>query len=283
MEMKIMKRKAVFCVTLALMASSVACKTEKSSAPPTEQAVAPSQPTGGVAAPSQPTGGVAAPSTPPTVTGDRIQLKVVEGRGGLDSEIGFVKIAGEVHNTSSQWVTTPRIDVQLFDASGKKLDVTSIAIAAAQDTGAHGADDFVYAELGYVPPGEIAIFKYTRDANKFKGTYSSHKLVASALPVSAAPSVSLKDMSIQKDQDDKYTATGAIENDGKMPCYSPAVVFGFYAQDGKLCDVKKESIEPLFQKNLDPGKKADFKFTMYPPSGETVGEVKGWASCERVD
>jgi len=275
-----MKGKAVFCVTLALMVSSVACKTEKSSSPPAEQSLAPSEQ---APAPSQPTGGVTAPSTPPKVTADRIQLKVVEGRGGFDSEVGFVKIAGEVHNTSGQWVTTPRIDVQLFDASGKKLDVDSIAIAASKDAGMHVADDFVYAEQGYVAPGEIALFKYTRDAKKFKGTYSSHKLVATALPLNAAPSVSLKGMSIQKDQDGDYTATGAIENDGQMPCRSPAVVFGFYGQDGKLCDVKKETIEPLFLKNLDPGKKAEFKFTMYSPSGETIGEVKGWASCDRID
>ena len=59
---------------------------------------------------------------------DPAQLQIVEGRA-LVTEAGFVRIAGELRNDTGQWVTLPRILVELHDAQGRKLKGSSVATA----------------------------------------------------------------------------------------------------------------------------------------------------------
>ncbi|MSP25780.1 MAG: hypothetical protein EXR75_11560 [Myxococcales bacterium] len=186
-----------------------------------------------------------------------------------------------MHNKTAGWVFSPRIDVRLFDASGAELMVSSIATETAKDLGRQDAPDNAYSQRNFVPPGEVAVFQYLRDATKFKGTYASHKLTATAVPTDKGPSVSIDGFKADKSDDGHYALSGAITNKGTLPCMSPEAIFGLYDASGKILKVRSEQAEELYQKLLEPAKSVNFKGKLF--KDDAIADVKVWATCARTD
>jgi hypothetical protein len=212
-------------------------------------------------------------------------LELVEGRGGLDAETGFIKIAGEVRNRSKHWVQSVRISVRLFDAGGNPIAVTSIPTVMARERGESDPADGVYSDRDFVPPGELAPFEYTRDAKKLGGaTYASHKLSVVARQATDAPSAVVDGFDPKKGTDGWYSVTGRIKNVGKTGCRSPKAVIGVYGKDGKMARVLAETPDSTFQKILPPGGAVAFKIrSIENPGGNTIGKMKAWGDCSPQD
>jgi len=224
-----------------------------------------------------------APSTP--TEGKPAKLVVVAGRAGLKEDTGFVEIFGEVRNNTGGWILTPRIDVDLLDASGRSLGVKSIATAVAEDMGQENALDFTYADRDFVPPGEVAPFHYIRDTKKIGGTYASHRLNVSARPIPAAeaPVVVIEGFSTKSDEDGRLLARGVIKNTGTVGCRSPEAIVAAYDSNGKLFKLESDVPEKYFQQFLDPGASVAFTVKIYNSDGDTIGDVRAFADCGRVD
>jgi hypothetical protein len=208
-------------------------------------------------------------------------LELVEGRGGLDAETGFIKIAGEVRNRSKHWIQSVRISVRLFDAAGNAISVTSIPTIVAKERGETHPADGVYSDRDFVPPGESAPFEYTRDATKLGGaTYASHKLSVSARQAADPPSAVVDGFDPKKANDGWYSVTGRIKNVGKVGCRSPKAVIGVYGKDGEMVRVLTETPDSTFQKILPPGAAVAFKIkSIENPGGNTIGKMKAWGDC----
>jgi hypothetical protein len=225
------------------------------------------------------------PSTADAQTVEAPSLELIEGRGGLDAETGFVRIAGEVRNKSKHWIRSVRISVRLFDASGTPISVTSIPTAMAGERGEANPADGVYSDRDLVPPGESAPFEYTRDATKLGGAvYASHKLSVAARQATGAPSVIVDGFDPKKGTDGWYSVTGRIKNVGKIDCRSPEAVIGIYGKDGKMVRVLSEAPDSTFQKILPPGGAVAFKIRSIENSGgNTIGKMKAWGDCSPQD
>lgn len=211
------------------------------------------------------------------------QLKIVEGKARFDEETGFVRIAGEIHNLSPHWILTPRIEVRLFDAAGKLINVESIMTAVAKDLGRDEAFDTAYAERNFTPPGDVAVFEYIRDARKLGGKYSSHQLTVSARAVTGAPKVAIEAFSAPKAADGWYSAGGRIKNTGTVGCRSPKAVIGLYGSDGRLYGVAEAEPDEYFQKDLAPGQSVAFEIKSIQNPGNAIATVRAWADCGRTD
>lgn len=93
------------------------------------------------------------------------QAQTNSHRGIGAGKDGFIKIAGDVKNTSSNWARSVRIEVTLLDASGKTIS----------------EEPRVYASIERVAPGASTPFEFIQDVNHVTGTYASHKLDVSAI------------------------------------------------------------------------------------------------------
>lgn len=212
---------------------------------------------------------------------DLAQLKIVEGQAGLSQETGFIHIAGEVHNRSSEWVLKPRLTVELLDASGRPIAVDSISTAVAEERGWE-PQEFIYTQRTYIPPGEVGVFYYIRDAKKLRGArYAKHRLtVASARRAVNPPQVVIDNLQMPV-EDGVYSVSGRIRNSGQVGCYSPQVVIGVYGTDGKILREEHEVPEETFQKTLGGGQSVPFQLKVHTDAGlgGTIGSLKAWADC----
>jgi len=213
---------------------------------------------------------------------DLSRLQIVEGQAGVSKETGFIHIAGEIHNRSSEWVMKPRLTVELLDASGNPIRVDSILAGAAVDAGWE-PHEFTHTQRTYIPPGEVGVFYYIRDGKQLRGArYASHRLsVASARKAVNPPQVVIEELQMPM-EDDVYGVSGRIRNRGQVGCYSPQVIIGVYGTDGKVLREEHETPEETFQKVLEGGQSVPFKLKVYPDTGlgGTIGSLKAWADCE---
>ena len=208
-------------------------------------------------------------------------LEIVEGQAGFSAETGFINIAGEVHNRSRDWVLGLRLTVELLDASGHPIRVDSITAAVAQDQGRE-PQEFIYTQRTYIPPGEVGVFYYVRDAKKLaRAPYASHRLtVASARTAVSPPRVVIDDLQMPV-EDSIYTVSGRIRNGGQVGCYWPQVVIGVYGTDGKVLREEHATPDQTFQKVLEGGQSVPFRRKVYTDVGlgGTIGSLKAWADC----
>jgi hypothetical protein len=211
------------------------------------------------------------------------KLRLVEGHTGLTPS-GFVKIAGEIHNDTGQWIRAPRIEVELFDEGGQPLGVKSIVTETRKDLGHATPHDGVRASRTIIPPGEVAVFRYLRDVKKVAGKYAKHKLTLSASPTVHQVSVAIEDFNATKRPDGWYTVSGRIKNtDSKADCRSPTAVLGLYTADGKLFDVQTKTPDSHFKKMLKPGESVEFKLkNIGNPMQGAIANVKAWADCQFI-
>ena len=213
-------------------------------------------------------------------------LQLIVGEAGLDEETGFVNIFGEVRNDTGGWIKSVRIDVDLLDADGRSLGVSSVATAVAEDLGQEDALDFVYSDRDFVPPGETAPFGYIRDAKKVGGRYASHRLSVSARPLAAAeaPKVVIENFSTEK-RDDRYWASGVIRNVGQVGCHTPEAILCVYDAEGKPFTVQGEEPEEYFQKVLVPGRSVVFEAKIYTQKqqDDRIADIRAIADCSPID
>ena len=210
---------------------------------------------------------------------DASKLKLVEGKGFLDAETGFLKIACEVKNETGEWLSSVRVAIRLYDASGKELQSDSITTAVAKDL-AQEEIESVYSERTFVPPGETAVFYWTRDVKKIKGTYASHKLSVRARKAENPPKMALTGFKFEKDEGGRVKVSGKIENTGSVGCRSPKGVFGLYGADGQILGAVTETPDAMFQKVLGQGQSVDVERSNIDLSPLKIDSVKGWADCE---
>lgn len=210
---------------------------------------------------------------------DASKLRIVEGKGWLDKEQGFLKIAGEVKNETGQWLTSVRVTIRLFDASGKEIGTDSITTEVAKDLGDEVVES-VYSDRTFVPPGETAVFYWTRDAAKIKGTYASHKLAVRARVAEDPPTMTLSGFKAEKDAEGHFELSGRIENTGRPGCRTPKAVFGLYGADGTILGTTTEAPDAMFQKVLAPGQSVEVHRKNVSLDGLKIESVKGWADCE---
>lgn len=235
-----------------------------------------SSPATGQAAPTV-AGGTAQPAaaakgagTPPA-HGPAVALPVVIGHAR--TEVGFVKIPGEIHNNTQTWMRFVEAHITLLDASGQPINVKSVAAAMGRGEG-------VFSDRSEVPPGGIAVFEYTRDMQKLARPYSSYKVTADGVPTDGSMSAKVEGLSISHNDLGFYSASGTVVATGPAGCRSPHAVIGMYAQDGKLWEVEATTIDSWFQKVMPRGQSVVFKRNSLPDGGGRVKTVKIWGDCE---
>lgn len=226
-------------------------------------------PTGADPTPAPATGAAATPT--PAGHGPAVALPVVVGHARTEN--GFVKIPGEIHNNTKQWMRFMEAHVTLLDASGKTINVHSVSAARGKGEG-------VFSDRSIVPPGEIAVFQYTRDMQKLSRPYASFKVSADGVPTDGAMSAKLEDVSTSHNDLGFYSASGKIVSTGPAGCRSPHAVIGMYAGDGKLWEVEATTIDTWFQKVMPKGQSVAFKRNSLPDDNGKVTSLKVWGDCE---
>lgn len=211
-----------------------------------------------------------APASPPKA--GRVALPVVEGKSR--TQHGFVVIPGEVKNTSSSWLRSVRVEIELLDASGKPIQVDSIL-------GAEGWAEGVVGTRNVVPPGEVSVFRYTRDMKKLARPYASHRLSAEGVIGDDTMSASVSDIQQEKDKLDFYKLRGKVTSTGSAGCRSPQAVIGLYASDGKLWDVKSADPDEWFLKVMPKGTTADFEYRAIDGQNGVFSRIEVWGDCRR--
>ena len=212
----------------------------------------------------------------------RVEMPATIGVANYDVD-GFISISGEARNTSSGWVCSPRIDVELLDAAGKLLGVQSIFTEAKKDAGLDGGDG-TYAERVFVPPGEVAVFTYWRERSKLKGAKpASHRVKVTAGECPAArTSMQVADIKAHHDADGFYRVRGVIKNVGAGACRSPRAVVGLYRADGKILKAHEETPDAMFQKILKPGQTVPFEYRTLDDS-KKITKSQVWGDCNHPD
>jgi len=212
----------------------------------------------------------------------RIEMPATTGVANYDLD-GFISISGEARNTSSGWLCSPRVDVELLDAAGKSLSVQSIFTAAKKDAGLDEGDG-TYAERIFVPPGEVAVFTYWRDRAKLKGAKpASHRVKVTAGECPAArTSMQVSDIKASHDSEGFYRVRGVIKNVGAGGCRSPRAVLGVYRADGKILKSHEETPDAMFQKILKPGQTVPFEYRTLDET-KAIAKSQVWGDCNFPD
>lgn len=245
-----------------IMVSLLACKAGKQLAP--EQTPTPESETPAASAPITPV------STTRAASRGRVALKVIEGKAR--TQHGFIVIPGEVKNDTGQWLRSVRVTVELLDAAGKPIDVNSIA-------GAEGRPEGVVAARYVVPPGEVAVFRYTRDLKKLARPYASFRLTADGKISDNSQTATTSNIATDKDTLDFHRVRGRITSTGSAGCRSPQAVIGLYASDGKLWDVKSTYVDAWFQKVMPTGDAADFEYRAIDGQNGVFSRIQVWGDC----
>jgi hypothetical protein len=251
---------------LPLLAALLACKSGRNLAPQTDDS-----PSTNASTPSAPDVDFASATPKPARSDGRIPLSLVEGKSR--TQHGFLIIPGEVKNDTGQWLRSVRIDIELLDASGKPIHVDSIAAAEGRGEG-------VVSDRSVVPPGEVALFRYTRDMKKLAAGYASHRLSASARPGDGTMAASVEGIQTTKDDLGFHTVTGKIRSTGSGGCRSPQAVIGLYASDGKVYDVKTAGPDAWFQKVMPSGQTAEFSRRAIDGRDGVFSDIKVWGDCQ---
>lgn len=257
------------------------------------------------AAPATSASGGRAKSTKSSGSVGASDIEVVEhtvikpARGKDDKENYWIQfqIFGEMKNKSSHTVRMIAADVTYYDASGKMVDIDSIATAAKKDARIHVPGDPIHAAVHYVPPGGTVPFHYTRNLAAIKGEWATYKITPRAVagvdnaPVGVAVGVKeeVGEMTNPALPNNKVVTKrrafeGQIKNDGAGGCRDPKLVVGFY-DSGKLRHLA--SIDAKVQDNhklvLGQGQSVPFKGVVsvgYDDAWREKAQVKTWVSCE---
>lgn len=222
---------------------------------------------------------LSAPITARAAGPTKAGVSVTVSHAALHADSNFVHIIGEVRNDTPDTIHSVRFDVTLLDAKGSRLRVASIVTATREDMGEADADDFVMTEREFVPPGEVAVFHYLRDASKIGGAYGSYKLGKPRYETSSkAPKAVLEGFVATKNADGGFDIAGTIKSAGKTGCRSPRAVLGMYDASGKLVEIGYKEPDETFQKDVAPGKSIAFRYTVHNIDGD-IASVKAWGDC----
>jgi hypothetical protein len=217
---------------------------------------------------------------------DVSKVKYTETRLDVDKvesgSRGFIRIIGEFHNGTDQWLRNLCVDVDYLDAQGKSIPVHSINTITRAELN-QGSADVICADQQYVGPGETAIFKKVRDHKNLKGTYASHRVSKPhAIVVSAPPALVIEGFKAEKKEMKNYASyavTGTLKNTGTQTCRYPQMSVGLYTSDKKLYSVEPVVVDANM---LAPGQSTPFKARAAPDPKKVVTEVRPVASCRDV-
>lgn len=218
---------------------------------------------------------------------DASKVKYVETRQDIDKpqkgEKGFIRIIGEFHNGTNQWLQNLCVDVDYLDAQGKSIVVSSISTIARAEM-KRGRSDSICAEQTYVGPGQTAVFKKIRDQKYLAGTYASHRVgPPTASVVEPPPALVIEGFKADRTESKTFASfaiNGTLKNTGTKTCRHPSVILGLYTKDGKLYDVSGASVS---EKQLAPGQALPFKRGGVPDTQKVIAEVRPSTSCMSVE
>lgn len=248
---------------IPLLAALLACKNGEAPARETTRTSPPSS----AAAPDF---GLVSAHRPAAPAKGRISLPVVVGK--VREQHGFLVIPGEVRNDSAGWVRSVRVGIQLLDADGKPVAVSSIAAA-------DGLPEGVIADRTLIPPGEVGVFRYTRDLKKLARPYATYQLSADGRATHDRVSAAVSDIQTRKDDLGFYTVSGKLSSSGPDGCRSPQAVIALYASDGKVWDVKSADVDAWFQKVLPQGRTVEFSRRAIDGRSGDFQDIKVWGDC----
>jgi hypothetical protein len=187
------------------------------------------------------------------------QSKLPLSEGPARVEGGFLIIPGEVTNASGQWIRGVRIDVELFDASGRRIH-----------------QDRVHAQRDHIAPGEVSPFKFIRDVAKIKGTYAHHVLSVSAVPGPSTLSCVAEKIVVER-EGLAYRIRGTLRSTGSEPCRNAQAVAAGYDASGRVYDVAGRYPD-TGAGGLAPEESSPFHVLLENHSGNIVN-VKAWGAC----
>jgi hypothetical protein len=214
---------------------------------------------------------------------DASKVKYTETRVDVDTpekgSKGFIRIIGEFHNGTDQWLWNLCVDVEYLDAAGKPIPVKSISTLTRAELG-KGSSDRICAAQQYVAPGATVVFKKLRDQKYLQRPYASHRVgTPTARPVAEPPSLVIEGFEYKKEEMKKwasFTLSGQLKNTGKLKCHFPEIVLGLYTADKKLYGVEGAQVA---SKSLAPGESVAFHRKSVPDPEKVVTEVRAFPNC----
>jgi hypothetical protein len=187
------------------------------------------------------------------------QSKLPVSEGPARVADGFLIIPGEVSNASGQWIRGVRIDIELFDAGGRRIH-----------------QDRIYTQRDHIAPGEVSPFKFIRDVTKIKGTYARHVLSVSAVPGPATLSCAAEDVVVERDGL-AFRIRGTLRSTGSEACRNAQAVAAGYDASGRVYDVAGRYPD-TDAGGLAPEQSVPFQVLLENHSGNIVN-VKVWGAC----
>jgi hypothetical protein len=187
------------------------------------------------------------------------QSKLPLSEGPARVEGGYLIITGEVTNASGQWIRGVRIDIDLFDASGRRIH-----------------QDRVHAQRDHIAPGEVSPFKFIRDVTKIKGMYARHTLSVSAVPGPSTLSCVAEDVVVERDGL-AFRIRGTLRSTGSEPCRNAQAVAAGYDASGHVYDVAARYPD-TDAGGLAPEQGVPFQLLIENQRGHVVS-VKAWGAC----
>ncbi len=191
------------------------------------------------------------------VAAEDSRLPLSEGQARVEG--GFLIIPGEVTNSSDRWIRGVRIEIELFDASGRRIH-----------------RDKVYAQRDHLAPHEVSPFKFIRDVNRIEGTYARHTLTVSAVPGPSTLSCLAEDVAVERDGL-AYRISGTLKSTGSESCRNAQAVAAGYDAGGRVYDLAGRYPD-TGPGGLAPDQRIPFQLLLDNHSGKIV-QVKVWGAC----
>ena len=185
------------------------------------------------------------------------KLPLAEGPARVED--GFLIIPGEVTNATDQWIRGVRIDIELYDASGRRIH-----------------QDRVHTQRDHLAPHEVSPFKFIRDLAKIQGKYARHTLSVSAVPGPSTLACVAEEVVIER-EGSGFRIHGVLRSTGSEPCRNAQAVAAGYDASGRVYDVAAR------YPDTDPGGLAaeqtvPFQLVLENRNGHIV-DVKAWGAC----
>jgi hypothetical protein len=140
----------------------------------------------------------------------------VEGGYAWTTESGYFCLAGQVRNSSDQWLEAVKIVATYYDQAGGMV-----------------GSDFAYTEMDHVAPRDVGVFHLGVETSDLSGEVATYELQAQARPGNTPPCQGLE-VSIANEymRGEYYMLEGQVRNNGAESCEAVKIVAGFYNSNG---------------------------------------------------
>jgi len=169
-------------------------------------------------------------------------------------------ILGEITNNSGKMVRGVSVNVNYFDASGKKLAGSNFLTESQKDD----FSDSQASTTDYLAKDASVPFYFIRFADKINGKVARAEVVVNATPIQAKTAAIIENVKAERILDYGTTyyhkVTGNIKCTGAK-CYNCSVIIGAYDEKGNLVQVSDYTIENADELNL--GQTKNFEVKIY--------------------